>query len=305
MVWVSNEVREALAEGKPVVALESTIITHGLPRPDNLEVAIDVEKAVRTHGAIPATIGIISGKVIVGMAENDLRTLAFDETSRKAGKREIPLACRSGWTCGCTVSAALAIASKAGIKVFATGGIGGAHRGVEASFDISSDLMALAEYDLVVVCSGPKAILDIPKTLEILETLSVPVVGYRTSTLPLFYIQTSRFPVGYRADTAHDIAVLSEAKWGLGLRGAVLVANPIPSNYAMEVDDFENVVDRAHRALAAAQVSGADSTPFILDYIHKNTSGRSLEANAALIRNNAALGAEIACSLAEAGRGGK
>lgn len=295
-VVVSGEVNKAIEEGSPVCALETTILSHGLPRPFNLEVAHRVEQAVRAAGAVPATIGIMNGKIVIGMDEDQLEAVSLETGSLKASLKDIPAVLMNRKTAGCTVAATIAIAMAAGIKVFATGGIGGVHMGAEETFDISADLKVLAENSMIVVCSGPKSVLDVAKTVEYLETLSVPTVGYKVDKLPLFYTRSSSYHIDYMAETPADIAMFAKLRWAIA-DGGILVANPIPEDSEMDKMTFDKVSKDAMLAAEKKGIKKAEVTPFLLDYIHSNSGGASLKANAALIESNAQLGALIAVAL--------
>ncbi len=295
---VSSEVREALRTGKGVVALESTIITHGMPFPQNLEMARRVEAVVRAHGAVPATIAIMDGKMRAGLLDADLERLAREGgKAAKASRRDVAALLASGALAGTTVATTMQIAHLAGIKVFATGGIGGVHRGAESTFDISADLEELARTPVAVVCAGAKAILDLPKTLEVLETNGVPVIGYRSDAFPAFWTRDSGYPVDHRLDEPAAIARLITLQVELGL-GGVLIANPIPEDAAL---DAGMIGARIREAIADAEAQGVTRkalTPFLLRRIFELTGGKSLAANIALVENNAALAADIAVALA-------
>jgi len=294
---VTPEIRKAIAERRPVVALESTIITHGMPHPANLEMARGVEQVVRDAGAIPATIAIMDGRLAVGLSDEDLERLALEgKTAAKASRRDLSALLVSGRLAGTTVATTMQIAALAGIQVFATGGIGGVHRGAEASFDISADLDELGRTPVAVVCAGAKSILDIPKTLEVLETHGVPVIGYGTNEFPAFWARESGHRVDHRFDSEDDIARMIGIQTELGM-GGVLVANPIPEEAAWPRDEIEAVIARAVAEAEAQKISGKDSTPFLLGRIVEITEGRSLKSNIALVRNNAALAARIAVAL--------
>ncbi len=295
---VSKEVQEALNEGKPVVALESTIISHGMPYPKNVETALNVEKLVRDNGAIPATIAIIKGKLTVGISPEEIDYLGKKGLAvTKASRRDIPILVARGEDGATTVAATMIIANLAGIKVFATGGIGGVHRGAETTMDISADLEELSNTNVNVVCAGAKSILDLGLTLEYLETKGVPVIGYNTDKLPAFYTRDSEFNVNYRMETPLEIAKAIKAKNELGLNGAMLIANPIPEEYSMDRNEIDTVIANAVIEADELGVKGKDTTPFLLDKIQKLTEGRSLEANIQLVYNNVKLGAQIAKEL--------
>src|SRR3954454_22513255 len=290
---VHEEVRTALDEGRPVVALESTIIAHGLPRPDNLPVAREIEGVVRENGAVPATIAIVDGDVRVGLDDAALQALANADGVAKCGVRDLaPVVARKG-DGATTVAATSHLAERAGIRVFATGGLGGVHRGAHDSFDESADLGTLARVGICVVCAGVKSILDIPATLERLETLNVTVLGYRTDTFPAFYLTSSGLPVTWRVDSAAEAATVLRERDALGAPGAVVVANPLDEQMDPELHD--RVLREGLAALAG--VSGRDVTPFLLERFHRETGGESLRANVRLVLRNAALAAEIAGAL--------
>lgn len=299
---LSPAVRDALAEARPVVALESTIITHGMPFPQNLDMARAVEAVVRRNGAEPATIAIMDGRFRVGLEASDLETLArAGGTAAKASRRDIAAVIAGRGLAGTTVATTMFIAARAGIRVFATGGIGGVHRGAEETFDISADLEELGRTQVAVVCAGAKAILDIGKTLEVLETNGVPVLGYRTDEFPAFYSRSSGHRVDHRLDTADAVADVIVLQFALGL-GGVLVANAIPEAHALPAEAIEA---RIAEAVAGAEREGIrrkDLTPFLLRRMHELTEGESLVANIALVENNAAVAAEIAGALASRGR---
>ncbi len=294
-LYVSPEVQEALAGNRPVVALESTIISHGMPYPQNVETALLVESTVRENGALPATIAIMGGKLCVGISRSQIEQLGQKGlTVAKASRRDLPVLLSRGEDGATTVATTMIAAHMAGVPVFATGGIGGVHRGAETTMDISADLEELAMTGVTVVCAGAKSILDLGLTLEYLETKGVPVIGYGTSELPAFYCRSSGFPVDYRLDTPAEIAAAMRVKRDAGLQGGMLVANPIPEAYAMPEDAMSACIDEAVRAAAEAGVKGKALTPFLLDRIKTLTEGRSLAANIQLVLNNARLGAQIA-----------
>lgn len=297
-IHVAPEVATALAEGTPVVALESTIITHGLPRPRNLEVALDGEARIRAAGAVPATIGVHRGVPTVGLTATQLEELAGDDTVMKASTRELALAAVTGASAGTTIAATAFLARAAGIDVFATGGLGGVHHGAATTFDESADLVAMARTSIVLVSSGAKAILDIAATLERFETLGVPVVGYRTDRYPGFYVVDSGYPVPARLDSAAQVAALLRTHRALGATSGVLVANPIPVADQLDPAELDVVVAQAWADAEAAGIGGQAATPFLLDAIRRATDGRSLEANVALYRHNIALAVEVARELA-------
>lgn len=293
---VRSDVAAALRAGEPVVALESTLIAHGLPWPVNLETALAAEAAVRHAGAVPATIAVLAGCPVVGLSEENLRSLAQARDVLKASTRDLATAIAKRQTAATTVAATMVLAHRAGLRVFATGGIGGAHRGAD-SWDISADLMELARTPVAVVCAGAKSILDIPRTLEILETQSVPVVGYGTDAFPAFYLRSSGRAVSVRVDTPEEAADLCATHWRLGGAGIVL-AQPLPASVELEEAELSVALHEAERAAAAAGVYGKDVTPFLLARLHEATGGKTLRANQELIVANAALAARVAAALA-------
>lgn len=295
---VSTEVQEALKAGKPVVALESTIISHGMPYPKNVETALNVEQIVRDNGAVPATIAIIHGKMTVGCTREQIEYLGRKGLSvTKASRRDLPVLLAGGEDGATTVTTTMIAAEMAGIKVFATGGIGGVHRGAETTMDISADLEELAQTSVMVVCAGAKSILDIGLTLEYLETKGVPVIGYGTEDMPAFYTRKSGFRVDYRIDTPEMIAAAFRAKLDCGLKGGMLVANPIPEQYSMDEEYINANISAALVECRQLGITGKQTTPFLLDKIQKLTGGASLDANIQLVYNNARLGARIAKAL--------
>lgn len=295
---VAPEVQQALAEGKPVVALESTIISHGMPYPQNVETALEVERIIRENGAIPATTAIIKGRLKVGISKEEIdylgkKGLAVTKTSR----RDIPILVAKGEDGASTVATTMILASLAGVKVFATGGIGGVHRGAETTMDISADLEELGMTNVMVVCAGAKSILDLGLTLEYLETKGVPVLGYQTEELPAFYTRKSGFKVDYRMDSPKELADAFTAKLELGLRGGMLVTNPIPEEYAMDYDTINNAINAAIEKMNQLGIHGKETTPFLLNEIQLITGGSSLASNIQLVYNNAKLAAQIACEM--------
>ena len=297
---IHPRIQHALANNIPVVALESTIISHGMPYPQNVETAMLVEQAVRDNGAEPATIAIINGRLTVGLDEGQINHIGkhgFEVI--KTSRRDIPFIVAKKQDGATTVASTMIIAAMAGIKVFATGGIGGVHRHAETTMDISADLQELAHTSVAVVCAGVKSILDIGLTLEYLETQGVPVVGYKTKVMPAFYTQTSAYEVDYSLDSAASIAQALSAKWRMGLVGGVVVANPIPDAYAMDPVAIEQVIAEAIEEMQEQGIHGKQSTPFLLSKIAKVTQGESLAANIQLVLNNARLGANIAKELAK------
>jgi pseudouridine-5'-phosphate glycosidase len=297
-IRVSDRVREAVAAGRPVLALESTILTHGLPRPRNLQVGLDAEAMVRDAGVEPATIGVVGGIPVVGLEPDDIRRLCTADDVVKASTRDLPIARAKGLDAGTTVAATAWLAQRAGIRVFSTGGLGGVHRGAGETFDESADLPTLAATPITLVSAGVKSILDIAATLERIETLGIPVVGYRTDRYPGFYVADSGFPVPARVESAAEIASLARARDELGLPAAVLVANPIAEAEQLDPGEHDRVLAEALQAADDAGVTGHDTTPFLLDHVQRATGGRSLEVNLAVYFGNARLGAEIARELA-------
>ena len=290
----TSEVKRALAEGKPIVALESTIIAHGMPFPKNMETAIAVEKIVRDNGAVPATIAIIGGEIHVGLDQEQLLHLAQAKDVMKVSLRDMPYVIASRKDGATTVAATMRIAAMAGIHVFVTGGIGGVHRGAAQTMDISADLTEMAQTNVAVVSAGVKSILDIGMTLEKLETLGVPVITYGSSEFPSFYSRSSGFESPMRMDDAGEIAKLLSAKWKLGLAGSVLIANPVPEEHEVPFEVMEKHILTALEAADMQGVKGKNITPFLLKYLADKTGGESLEANIQLVKNNASLGASIA-----------
>ncbi|MDF1541976.1 MAG: pseudouridine-5'-phosphate glycosidase [Anaerosomatales bacterium] len=294
---VSPEVRHALEAHRPVVALESTIITHGFPYPANLECALEAERVAREEGAVPATIGVVEGVLTVGLERADLERFACSTGIAKASRRDLPVLVARGADGGTTVAATMFAAARAGIRVFATGGIGGVHRQGERTLDISADLEELSRTDVAVVCAGAKSVLDIGLTLEYLETAGVPVVGYRADDFPAFYVPSSGFPVPHRAETPTEIARIVDAKRVLGLAGGVVVANPIDERHALDPIEIEAITTAALAQAAEHNVTGKDVTPFLLARIHEATGGASEEANRQLVYSNVRLASKIAAAL--------
>ena len=295
---IAPEVQEALAMNKPVVALESTIISHGMPYPQNVQTALNVERIIRENGAIPATIAIIKGRLKAGLSADEIEYLGrkgYDVT--KASRRDLPVLVSRGDDGATTVATTMIIAAMAGIRVFATGGIGGVHRGAEVTMDISADLDELAQTPVLVVCAGAKSILDLGLTLEYLETKGVPVIGYGTDELPAFYTRKSGFGVDYRLDTPNAVADAFRAKLEMGLKGGMLVANPIPEEYSMDPDTINKAIDEAVEEANAKGIRGKQTTPFLLAKIKDITGGDSLASNIQLVYNNAELAAKIAAKL--------
>lgn len=291
---VNPEVKEALANGKPVVALESTIISHGMPYPQNVKTALEVEQIVRDNGAVPATIAIIKGKLKVGLTPEEIEYLGSNENVIKASRRDIPFILAKGLDGATTVASTMIIADLAGVRIFATGGIGGVHRGAETTFDISADLQELSKTNVAVICAGAKSILDIGLTLEYLETQGVPVVGYQTSELPAFYTSKSGFKVDYQVDSAKEMAEALKAKWDLGLKGGIVIANPIPKEYEMDPEVINSAIEQAVKESEDQGIKGKESTPFLLARVKELTGGASLDSNIQLVFNNVKVGTQIA-----------
>ena len=291
---VAPEIAEALAAGKPVVALESTILSHGMPYPENVEFAHKVEKIVREEGAIPATTAIIGGKLKVGLNDEELLTMCKAENVGKVSRRDVAVYLATGQTGATTVATTMIIASLAGIRFFATGGIGGVHRGAEKTMDISADLQELANTPVCVVCAGAKSILDLGLTLEYLETYGVPVLGLRTDELPAFYCRTSGFKLDYNCPDEETVAKIMKTKWDIGLKGGAVVGNPIPEEYAMDPVEMNKVIDRAVEMANEQGIHGKATTPFLLAHIVEMTGGHSLDSNIQLAFNNAHAASKIA-----------
>ncbi len=298
---LSEEVKSALEGNMPVVALESTIISHGMPYPKNLETALEVEKTVRDNGAAPATIAVINGKIKAGLSGEDLEILSKGKDSGteilKASRRDIPYILSRKLNAATTVSATMIFAEMARIKIFATGGIGGVHRNADKTFDISADLTELAKTEVAVVSAGVKSILDIGLTLEYLETLGVPVIGYGTDEFPAFYTRVSGYKVNYRLNTPQEIAAMIKVKKEVGLKGGVLIANPVPEEFSMDRKVIDKAIEEALAKADKAGIKGKDITPFLLAEIKNITGGKSLETNIMLVINNAKLAAEIAVKM--------
>ncbi|MDN3650231.1 pseudouridine-5'-phosphate glycosidase [Reinekea marina] len=298
---IHPDVAKALANNQPVVALESTIISHGMPWPENSETAKLVEQTVRDNGATPATIAIINGRLKVGLSNDEIDELAKAGLSvTKCSRRDLPFVVAKKQMGATTVAATMIIADMAGIKVFATGGIGGVHRGAQETFDISADLQELGKTNVAVVCAGAKSILDLGLTREYLETLGVPVLGYKTNSLPAFYTRESEHTVDYRQDSSEEIAQFLSAKWNMGLEGGVVIANPIPEEYAMDSDKIKNAVEQAVKESVEQNIVGKESTPFLLARVAELTGGDSLASNIQLVLNNARLGSAVAADYCKA-----
>ena len=291
---IAKEVQEALKNNKPVVALESTIISHGMPYPKNVQTALLVEKTIRENGAIPATIGIIDGEPIIGMSPEEIEEFGKRKGIRKVSRRDLPVVYAKKLWGATTVATTMIIANQAGIEVFVTGGIGGVHRGATETMDISADLQELAKTNVTVVCAGAKAILDLPLTLEYLETMGVPVLGFKTEELPAFYNSHSGLKVDYKVDSAIEMAEIIKAKRQNGLVGGILLTNPIPEQYEMKKEVIDGAISTALKRMDEQDVKGKECTPFLLKTIVELTGGDSLESNIKLVLNNAAVGAEVA-----------
>ncbi|MBR5795353.1 MAG: pseudouridine-5'-phosphate glycosidase [Erysipelotrichaceae bacterium] len=294
LVRVNPEVQKALDENRPVVALESTIISHGMPYPQNVETALAVEKIIREHGAVPATIGIIDGVGVVGMTPEEIEEFGKRKGILKVSRRDLPVVMSKKLWGATTVATTMIFAAKAGVEVFVTGGIGGVHRGAQQTFDISADLQELAHTNVTVVCAGAKAILDLPLTLEYLETFGVPVLGYKTDELAAFYTTHSGLKLDYQMDSAEEIAAAIQFKRAMGLDGGILISNPIPEEYAMDPEEMNYHIDKAIAEMEEKGIHGKDSTPFLLATIKEATKGKSLDSNIQLVFNNARVGAMIA-----------
>ena len=291
---ISTEVQQALKTGLPIVALESTIISHGMPFPQNLKTALKVEKIIREESAVPATIAILNGRIKIGLSQHELEQFAKQTSQIKVSRRDLPLVISQKQSGGTTVAATMICAKLAGIAVFVTGGIGGVHRESENTMDISADLMELAQTNVAVVCAGIKSILDIPRTLEYLETQGVPVIGYKTEEFPAFYTPSSGSLVQSRLDTPEEIAHCMKIKWKLGLDGGIVIGNPVQEQDAMDASIIQQAISEALRDAAQKQIEGKNVTPFLLERINQITMGESLKSNISLVCNNAHLGAKIA-----------
>lgn len=294
LIKISKEVQEAIKNKVPVVALESTIISHGMPYPKNVETALNVEKIIRDNGCVPATIGIINGTPIVGMSPEEIELFGKTPGILKTSRRDLPVIMSKKLWGATTVTTTMIFAAKAGIEVFVTGGIGGVHRGAETSFDISADLQELSKTNVTVVCAGAKAILDLPLTLEYLETFGVPVLGYRSSNLAAFYSKDSGLKLDYEMNSSKEIAEAIYYKRELGLDGGILVSNPIPEEYSIPNEVINVYINNALEEMNKQGIKGKEATPFLLKSIADATEGKSLEANIKLVYNNAKVGAEIA-----------
>ena len=296
-IRVKEEALQALKENRPVVALESTIISHGMPYPRNVETALEVERIIREHGAVPCTIGIIDGEGVVGMSPEEIEEFGKRKGIAKVSRRDLPIIMAEKKWGATTVATTMILAAAAGIEVFVTGGIGGVHRGAQQTFDISADLQELAKTNVTVVSAGAKAILDLPLTMEVLETLGVPVLGYQTEELPAFYTRKSGLKVDYAIKDTKDAAKIIKAKRDLKLDGGVLITNPIPEKYSMDPEVINKALDEAVKEMDTQGIKGKDCTPYLLAKIAEITGGSSLDSNIQLVYNNAAVGAEIAKEL--------
>lgn len=290
----SQEVQEAMAAGKPVVALESTIISHGMPYPQNVQTAREVEQIIRDNGAVPATIAIIDGMIKIGLSDEELEMFGNSQGVAKASRRDLAYLLATKQLGATTVAATMICADLADIRIFVTGGIGGVHRGAETTMDISADLEELAQTDVAVICAGAKSILDLGLTLEYLETNGVPVVGYGTDVLPAFFTRVSDFKLNIRADEPKTIADMLRVKWDLGLKGGAVIANPIPEADALDKSFIDGIIQQALKEADELHIAGKDVTPFMLGKVKELTEGRSLDANIALVKHNAVVGAKIA-----------
>lgn len=293
-ITLSEEVRAAKEQGKPVVALESTIISHGMPYPQNVKTAREVEQIIRDNGAVPATIAIVDGKIKIGLSDEELEMFGKSSDVAKASRRDLAYLLATKKLGATTVAATMICAEAAGINIFVTGGIGGAHRGAENTMDISADLEELGQTNVAVVCAGAKSILDLGLTMEYLETKGVPVIGYNTDVLPAFYTRKSEFPVNFKAEDVVTIASTLKVKWDLGLKGGAVIANPIPEEYAMDESVINEVIESALKEAEEKQITGKNVTPFLLGKVKELTKGKSLDANIALVKNNAVIGAKLA-----------
>ena len=296
-IRVSEEVKKALKENRGVIALESTIISHGMPYPRNVETALNCERIIRENGCVPATIGIIDGVGVIGMSEEEIEEFGKRKGIAKVSRRDLPIVVAKKLWGATTVATTMILANMAGIELFVTGGIGGVHRGAQETFDISADLQELANTNVSVICAGAKAILDLPLTLEYLETFGVPVLGYQTEELPAFYTRTSGLKVDYRMDSAKEIAEVIKTKRELDLKGGVLITNPIPEEFAMDKEEMDKAINEALSDAEKEGIKGKDTTPYLLAKVKDLTKGESLESNIKLVYNNAKVGSLIANEL--------
>lgn len=293
----SPEVKKALSENAPIVALESTIISHGMPYPQNIEVAREVEATVRDNGATPATIAILKGRIHVGLQDEKLEIFAQSKDVMKCSRRDLPFVVSKKMNGATTVAATMIIAEMAGVKIFATGGIGGVHRNAENTWDVSADLIELAQTNVAVVSAGAKAILDLPKTLEYLETFGVPVIGFNTEEFPAFYNRSSGLKLSLQLNSAEEMASFLQAKWNMNLKGGAIIANPIPKEFELNQNEIEAAIQQAVSEANSKGISGKEITPFLLKRLNEVTKGESQKANKALVLNNAKIGAQIAVAL--------
>lgn len=297
VIHVAQEVQDAVRENRPVVALESTIFTHGLPRPRNLEVALEAEAGLRAQGVTPATIGVFNGVPTVGLSTEQITVLSNSDDIAKVSLRDLPVVCALGKHGGTTVAATAFLAHHAGVKVFSTGGLGGVHHGAAATFDESADMTTLSQIPILVISAGVKSILDIPATLERFETLNIPVIGYGTTKYPGFYVTDSGFTIGYSVDTPAEIAAIVSARDDLGLPQSVLLANPVAADKQLPPEQLDDILARAWAEAEKQGISGNASTPFLLDFIQRDTKGVSLDVNVEVYRGNVALGGLVATAL--------
>ncbi len=296
---IKPEVKDALEKGQAVVALESTIISHGMPYPQNVETALEVEEIIRDKGVMPATIAIIDGRIKVGLTEEEVKFLGEANNVAKVSRRDFPVVLAQKMHGATTVAGTMIAADLAGIKIFVTGGVGGVHRGAQETFDISADLTELSQTNVAVIGAGVKSILDLGLTLEKLETFGVPVLGYQTDEFPSFYTRSSGFGVDYKMESPLEVAQTIKTKWDLGLKGGILIANPVPAKEEIDPEIINKAIEDALAEANQKSISGKNVTPFLLDKIKDITEGQSLETNIALVRNNARVGAAIACELAK------
>lgn len=301
-IVLSEEVRAAKEQGKPIVALESTIISHGMPYPQNVQTAREVEQLVRENGAVPATIAIVDGKIKIGLSDDELEMFGKSTNVAKASRRDLAYLLATKKLGATTVAATMICAEAADIHIFVTGGIGGVHRGAEATMDISADLEELGKTNVAVICAGAKSILDLGLTIEYLETKGVPVIGYKTDLLPAFYTRESEFPVNFRLNDVETIASMLKVKWDLNLKGGAVIANPVPEEFAMDEKIITEVIEKALKEAEEKQISGKEVTPFLLGKVKELTLGKSLDANIALVKNNAVVGAKLAVQFNEINR---
>ncbi|MEK4403183.1 pseudouridine-5'-phosphate glycosidase [Sporosarcina sp. FSL K6-6792] len=296
-IELSKEVQQAKEEGKAIVALESTIISHGMPYPQNVKMAREVEQIVRDNGAVPATIAIIDGKIKIGLTDEELELFGKSSDVAKVSRRDLPQIIATKKLGATTVATTMICAELVDIKIFVTGGIGGVHKGAETTMDVSADLEELAQTDVAVICAGAKSILDLALTMEYLETKGVPVLGYETECLPAFYTRNSEFKLNFSTDSIDVIADVLKTKWELNLKGGVVIANPIPEEFAMDEDYINGIIDQAIKEAEENNIIGKDTTPFLLGKIKELTDGKSLDVNIELVKHNAKVGAQIAVNL--------